>query len=156
VYMKTVLGPAADVFGLKDGPINSLWGGPRPLATALAGGALAAGAGYGTGWLAENLLPSVLKKKRLRKSLAIMGGLAGAAPGVLQGIDNVSQGESILSPWPPPVKQSSLLDRAEALVGYPKQGADNQFAANFNPVIDRVRIKTLLQSDPFTPDYLAG
>ena len=77
----------------------SKWGiKPTPLAGMLTSGLVGAGLGYGLGWLGEKVLPEDWEKKRLRKSLAILGGLAGAAPGVgLMGA-NLMSGERLNSP----------------------------------------------------------
>ena len=56
-------------------------GAPSPLIGTLASGLLGAGAGYGGGWLTEQLLPET-KRWNLKARLAMLGGAAGAAPGV--------------------------------------------------------------------------
>jgi hypothetical protein len=59
---------------------------PSPLAAALAGGLLGAGLGYGGGALAEQILPKRhFNRGRLRKTLALLGGGLGAAPGLWLG-----------------------------------------------------------------------
>lgn len=67
-------------------------GAPSPIISGLASGLLGAGIGYGTGWLGEKLMPDKWKKGRLSRTLAIMGGLAGAAPSAVWMANNVSQG----------------------------------------------------------------
>lgn len=53
-------------------------GGPNALTSALLGGALTAGAGYGGGWLLEKLFPKkYMKRGPLRRNMAIAGGLLG-------------------------------------------------------------------------------
>lgn len=157
--MQQVTGPVADVTGFKPGPINSLWGGPRPLSSMLAGGALGAGAGYGLGWLAEKIFPG-LEKNRLRKTMGLLGGALGAAPGVYQSIDNWSQGRSVLDQWPPPAKQGSLLDLAEEAVGLTKDAQDwaqpSMFADNYTPVINRNEVGQLVWSDPYLQPQMAA
>ena len=58
-------------------------GAPSPMAAMLASGLLGAGTGYGAGWLAEKMLPSDWKRKRLRRTMAVLGGLGGIAPGAM-------------------------------------------------------------------------
>jgi len=74
---------------------------PNPLVSTLAGSALGAGLGYGGGWLAEKLLPkSVLQRGRLRRTLALLGGLGGAAPGAIWGVQQMMHGPGEgLSAW---------------------------------------------------------
>jgi hypothetical protein len=55
---------------------------PSPLAATLTGGAVGAGLGYGSGWLAEKLLPNNWRRNRLRRGLALLGGAVGASPGL--------------------------------------------------------------------------
>ena len=64
---------------------------PSPLAAMLASGTLGAGLGYGTGWVAEQVLPEKWKRNRLRRTLAVLGGLGAAAPAALWGAVNVRQ-----------------------------------------------------------------
>lgn len=62
-------------------------GGPNPMASAITGGLVGAGLGYGAGWLGEQLLPSQqFEKGKLRKTMAMLGGGLGAAPGVVTGL----------------------------------------------------------------------
>ncbi len=87
---KTIFGPVASALQLKPNMMNKLWGGPNPLASTIAGGLLGAGLGYGGGWLAEQLLPEdKFERGKLRRTSAIMGGLAGAVPGAWWGLDNM-------------------------------------------------------------------
>lgn len=95
-YSKTMraLGEAGGY--LPGGWADSL-GGPTPLSGMLASGMIGAGLGYGTGWVGEQLLPRSWRKGRLRKTLALMGGLAGAAPGALMMADNLRTGRNVNS-----------------------------------------------------------
>lgn len=88
-------------------PLNDLVGGATPLAGMLSGGALGALAGYGGGYLAESLFgPHVTRKGKLRKFLAAMGGVAGAAPGAwmwsISSRENpdASVWKTLVNPWP--------------------------------------------------------
>jgi hypothetical protein len=57
---------------------GKLIGGHVPVTSAVLGGALTAGAGYGTGWLLEKLFPEkYMKRGPLKRNLAIAGGLLG-------------------------------------------------------------------------------
>lgn len=138
VTLPDIFGPPADIVGSKEGPINKLWGGPRPVADALAGGALGAGAGYGAGWLVEKLLPDYFEKHRLRRVLGLAGGLAGAVPGIYHGIDNAVMGRTPFQSWPPPVKEGKddnyRVDRSSNNNGsssadrYISHGSSNKYA----------------------------
>ena len=64
------------------GTASRVLGGPNPLVTGLLSGALSSGLGYGTGWLAEKLMPKKYAKRGvLPKNLAIAGGLVGGGLG---------------------------------------------------------------------------
>ena len=89
------------------GPTNAPIGGPSPLAATLAGGILGAGTGYGAGFLGEQALPDEqFRPGRLRKTMALLGGLAGAAPGALWALESMQHHpsggglKSLLSGWP--------------------------------------------------------
>ncbi len=77
---------------------------PSPVASMLTSGLVGAGLGYGTGMLAEKLLPRSWRQGRLRKTLGIVGGLAGVAPGAVWGMVNKGMGRDF--------NDSSLLDHA--------------------------------------------
>jgi hypothetical protein len=75
-YKDALFREAGNAFGNVQAP----FGGPNPLLSTALAGALGAGVGYGGGKLMEKLMPDkYFKKGRLSKSLAIAGGLAGAA-----------------------------------------------------------------------------
>lgn len=89
-----------------------------PLAGMLTSGLLGAGLGYGGGWLAEQFLPKRWKRGRLRRTLAILGGAAGAAPGAYMGLQNWELGRGFNDPrmynMPPadyPGAQLSMWER---------------------------------------------
>ena len=83
--VSSVLGPVAQAFMLKPSKFSDHIGGPTPLASMIAGGALTAGLGYGAGTIAENIAPGVFEKGKLRKRMAMLGGLVGALPGAAMG-----------------------------------------------------------------------
>lgn len=70
---------------------------PSPLAGMLTSGLLGSGLGYGLGWLGEKIMPEEWKKGRLRKTLAILGGLAGAVPGASYMLANHMAGQPLNS-----------------------------------------------------------
>jgi len=72
-------------------------GGPTPLSGMLASGMIGAGLGYGTGWVGEQFLPRGWRKGQLRRTLAMMGGLAGVAPGAAMIADNLRTGRNFNS-----------------------------------------------------------
>lgn len=65
---------------------------PSPLKSMLVGGLAGAGLGYGLGWAGEKILPDKWKRDRLRWTLAMLGGAAGAAPGLAWGGFNMLGG----------------------------------------------------------------
>jgi len=70
---------------------------PSPLAGMLTSGLLGSGLGYGLGWLGEKVMPEEWEEGRLRKTLAILGGLAGAAPGAGYMLANHMSGQPLNS-----------------------------------------------------------
>ena len=78
--------------GYQKGPIP---GSPSPLIAGLTTGLLGAGLGYGAGWLGEKVLPEKWKRGNLRRTLSIMGGLAGLVPAMAWIGSNVERGR----PW---------------------------------------------------------
>ena len=70
--------------------------GHGPVQGALASGLLGAGLGYGAGWLGEKFLPEKWKRKRLRRTLGILGGVVGATPGLIWAGTNMATGKA---PW---------------------------------------------------------
>ena len=70
---------------------GALTGGPSPLSNSLVSGLLGAGAGYTAGALAENLLPAdYVEPGTLRRNLAVVGGIGGAAVHIPQAVANSS------------------------------------------------------------------
>lgn len=61
---------------------------PSPLAATLTGGLVGAGLGYGVGYLGEQLMPYTWDRGHLRKTLAMLGGGAGALPGSMWMLSN--------------------------------------------------------------------
>jgi hypothetical protein len=76
----------APLSALQHGAQRAL-GGPHPLASAITGGLLGAGLGYGAGWVGEKFLPEgEFERGRLRRNLAMLGGGLGALPGAMTGL----------------------------------------------------------------------
>jgi hypothetical protein len=90
---------AAELSGyLPGGQLSwSVPGVPKHLQGMLAGGLLGAGAGYGLGWLGSSVLPAKWNKKRLPRTLAAVGGLIGAAPGLVGMGVNLASGKGVLN-----------------------------------------------------------
>lgn len=86
-----------EVGGYLPGGWTDSIGGPTPLSGMLASGMIGAGLGYGTGWVGEQLLPRAWRKGKLRRTLAMMGGLAGAVPGAWMMADNLHKGRNFNS-----------------------------------------------------------
>lgn len=175
--LSDIFGPLAQAGGWKGAPATWV-GGPSPVSAMIASGALGAGAGYGTGWLAEHILPSrYLQKGKLRKNLAMMGGLLGAAPGFWAGTDNLRYGASMFAPFgssegngmevrgsadlkhmndmldvficPDDLTYHEMNKLAEAIEG---AGGSSVYIK----AIEKDRFNRALWDDPFTPDYLKG
>jgi hypothetical protein len=97
---------------------------PSPVAAMLATGLLGAGAGYGLGSLAESAMPESWQREGTgRRTGAMLGGLAGVAPGALWAYANLKNGKSITEHWPfggqPDAGIASEPDIKTAESGYP-------------------------------------
>ena len=93
------IGEAMNFFPAGGKKSGKTWMGisPSPLAGMLTTGLVGGGLGYGLGWLGEKLLPEKWKKGRLRKTLAILGALGGAAPGGGYMLANLMSGQPLNS-----------------------------------------------------------
>ena len=101
--------------------------GGYPLASTLASGVMGAGLGYGTGWLAEKVLPRSWQQPGVaRKSLAVLGGLAGTGLGATPGFVNWHQGRDFNDPtlWRHFLPESPTKD-----AGYRYKAASEQYVA---------------------------
>lgn len=87
---------------------------PSPLAATLTGGLVGAGLGYGLGAVGEAALPQSFQRGRLRRTLAVLGGLGGAAPGGLWAASALARGVSPLDggDLAPPAGSPPALDPA--------------------------------------------
>lgn len=76
-FAKQAEAPLRPLAAAYDWP-GSLLGGPNPLTRTLTGAALGTAAGYGGGWLMEQLFPKrYMDRGHLRQNLSLMGGLLG-------------------------------------------------------------------------------
>jgi hypothetical protein len=101
------LGKGQDLFG------NNV--DPNPLVGALVGGLAGGGLGYAGGTMASYLLPPDWKKERLGRTSAIVGALAGMAPGVGLAGMNMAGG---LPPWSSEMYKASGDTFLEDVVNY--------------------------------------
>lgn len=134
--------PTAEVLSLHRNPVNNLFGGPTPLATAVTGSALGAGLGYLGGAAAETLFPHALRGKRLRKTLGLAGGVLGAIPGMYLGslgarADGTGYLEGLTSPG--------------VLSGEPKAASLNDAGGLYLPRVEVDAFNRLVLADPFAP-----
>jgi hypothetical protein len=141
-------------------------GWPSPAAAMLATGALGAGAGYGVGMLGEHLLPSTWQRNKLRKTMAIIGGLGGAATAVPWMAANVGSGKEITDGWPldtPPIlnydemgKQSEEYDIFRDDARHTDIHGDLNVYGRINsmPDIDVPRFTNTVWNDPYVASRL--
>lgn len=93
--------------------------GGKPVAAVVASSLLGTGLGYGTGALLENILPGWARQPgKLRKNLAIGGGLAGLAAGSVPGLVNKTMGRRFNDPtlwnrFPNQLEQVNVPERAQ-------------------------------------------
>lgn len=170
-----IFGPIAQAGGWKEGFPANFMGGPSPFSAMVASGALGAGAGYGTGWLAEQLLPErYVQPGKLRRNLAMAGGMLGAVPGFWTATDNLRHGAGMFDPFgasgEADNKQASairhladMLDvfsEADSITRREMDKAAQAFesggASPYIKSIEKDRFNRALWNDPFTPDYLKG
>ena len=121
-------------------------GGPRPVASMLAGGLVGAGLGYAGGRLAEYLMPGTFTPGAAKTRAALLGGLMGATPGALGMGLNHLEGKSVFDKAASWRKTCSLILQDLELPDVLK------FAANiFRPVIDVAQFNNAIWQDPFSP-----
>lgn len=167
---------AAQAANFQPGSTNEWFGGPNPLAASLAGGLLGAGAGYGIGMVGEHLGSDYVEPGRLRKTMALLGMAAGAAPGAYWGSINLRVHpkhhglRALLSDWPFDGRESYTTPVSEAHAAAKAIGAkapehykqalglsdDNTGFGSFNqvsnpPLINRGEFGAVVWSDPNTP-----
>ena len=120
--------------------------GPRPIASALAGGLLGAGLGYAGGGLAEWLMPGTFSRGAAKTRGALLGAILGSTPGNMGIIGNHLQGKSIFD------KAASLQKTCELVLGddYPAESIQKEAALIFKPIqVDQ--FNEAIWRDPNTP-----
>jgi hypothetical protein len=180
--ISSIVGPVAQAMAIKPSKFTNYIGGATPLASMLAGGTLAAGLGYGAGAIAETVAPEVFQKNTLRKRLATLGGVLGAAPGAALGFAGMHTWNSPHNPhrdrssWnaftspnvlygnPPTIGRPDISKSAAALKAVqPAISEEMQKVANmFAPFQDQISLSPipvdsfnrLVMADPFTPPPL--
>lgn len=136
---------------------------PSPLAATLATGLLGAGLGYGAGWLGEKMLPREWERGRLRKTLATIGGLAGAVPGLAWGTVNAINGHGPTSSWPfeggTPIDRPDWAVAAHQLATPDMQKASEEFRSHTSllggPDIPLNRFNDVVWNDPDVSSQLS-
>jgi hypothetical protein len=143
-----VFGPVVDAFTKLQRPL----GGPNPLTTALVGGVLGSGLGYGAGYLGEKFMGDKVEPGVLRKNLALAGGMGGAGLGAAWGGLNMAHpqqtgggAQAWTSKWPFEAPQSpapkalpGVLDE-RTLGAFPELDhiklADDDYGSFYSPTI---------------------
>jgi hypothetical protein len=142
-----VMNPVGQIFGSTEGPLNSWYGGPRPVASALAGGLLGTGLGYAGGSLAEWLMPHVFTPGAAKTRAVLLGGVLGATPGISGMAANHSEGKSVFD------KAAALKKACELVIGDQEVPTYIKFSALiFKPIIDVNRFNEAIWGDPFTDE----
>jgi hypothetical protein len=138
-----VMSPLGPITGYKPFSFDSQ-DGPRPAASALAGGLIGGGLGYGGGSLLEWLMPGTFSRGSAKTRGALIGSLLGAAPGAMGMALNVSNGGSAFG------KAAALMETCKIVLG------DNELpnlakeaALIFKP-IDVDRFNSAIWNDPLT------
>lgn len=88
---------------------------PSPLAAALTTGLVGSGLGYAAGAIGEKLLPEEWERGKLRRTLALTGGLAGLIPGAIWAGANKYVGlpanSNALLSGPPPINKEARFTK---------------------------------------------
>jgi hypothetical protein len=142
-----VMNPMGQIFGNTEGPLNSWYGGPRPAASALAGGLLGTGLGYAGGSLAEWLMPHVFTPGAAKTRAALLGGVMGAVPGAAGMALNHSEGKSIFD------KAAALQQTCKLVIGDQEVPTYVKFATLiFKPIINVHHFNDAIWADPFSDE----
>lgn len=134
---------------------GALTGGPSPMSNALVTGLLGAGLGYGGGMLAENLLPEeYVERGRLRKNLALLGGLGGAALHAPQAFANagINRNATGKSHW---MRSTMLGDKYQQMAPHELDWRDNYMRGHVKRSWDMMRAVCSLLPDP-NPLFVAS
>jgi hypothetical protein len=103
------------ISNLSPSKLNAPFGGATPMAATLTGGLLGAGLGYAGGAIAENMLPAEsVRRGKLRRVTAMLGGMAGAGPGMWLASESVRNRD-------PGTSAVGSLVRPNNLFGHPER-----------------------------------
>lgn len=140
-----VMSPLGQIFGYTEGPLNEWHGGPRPVASALAGGLLTAGLGYAGGGLLERMVPKMFTPGAAQKRMALLGGAIGAAPGLMGMALNNAEGRSVFD-------KAASLQQAAKLISEDEPPEFFKYSHNFifRPIIDVRHFNDSIWNDPFS------
>lgn len=121
---------------------------PGPLTSMLTMGLAGAGLGYGAGVLGEKILPDKWKRGKLRRTLALLGGAAGAMPGLGYMAHNYMNEQPVLgNKLLQPVKISEEV-RAAVQDGWEKVAYMSGTGVFFSPPIDVNEFNQIVWKDP--------
>lgn len=108
-------------------------GAPSPLAATLAGGLAGGALGYGGAWLASQATPRSWDRSRMRRNWAMIGALAGAAPGAVWAVNNAAGGR--------PMNDSSVFNTPpDKTEHYSPVLGDGKPNPEFDPAAEYVRM----------------
>lgn len=144
ITMGEVASPLGQLFGDTEGSLNSWYGGPRPVASSLAGGLVGAGLGYAGGSLAEWLMPHAFTSGAAKTRAALVGGLLGATPGAVGMALNNREGRSVFD------KRAALNAACKSVIGDQEVPTYIKFSALiFTPIINVQHFNDAIWNDPF-------
>lgn len=169
---KTIFRPIVQAANLAPAPWNAPLGGfgTSPLFSMLTSGLLGGGLGYLGGTLMENMFPEdYMERGKLRKTLAVLGGLGGAAgPAYLGTVGHRNWNEPGKSPWRSWIEpnvffgaQKKAIDMAYKAISEKSADSDtedwlNKSAANdefsglmITPTIPVDAFNRVVMQDPF-------
>lgn len=120
----------------------------------LTSGLVGAGLGYGIGSVGEWMMPRKWKRGRLSKTLAMLGGAAGAVPSTIWGLSNLATGKSFGDPsiFATQAGAEPVFRREDIAPMFEKQQSDR-----FNNAVDHVCsgltdfLKTAFESEGIGP-----
>lgn len=139
------------ITGYTEGPVANILGGPSPLSATIGGGLLGAGLGYGAGTLLEHLFPErYVERGKARRAFGILGGLAGAAPGVWYGAANYRNNLPLFSKASEDLTE--LLSDETDINNQFKTAIEKLGAEDYSPVIQTDAFNNIIWSsnDPYT------
>jgi hypothetical protein len=173
--LRSIGQPIAQAAGWQNGPLTNWMGGPNTLASTLMSGLVGAGAGYGAGWLGEQLLPrEYFERGKLRRSGAMIGALAGGLPALYWGGRAGGFGKHFPdfkppvphegteavpepTPWLNPHGYASVKEADFGGIGgllAPQPGANPGHVGVFVPIIPVNQFTQAIWQDPNTPPQM--